>query len=63
LVFGNGSAYVGDDNTGRLLLLTPPHGVQILHGPKAAQLMDVTPHALWAVNRNGQLERIGLARR
>jgi hypothetical protein len=63
LVIGNGSAYVGDDNKGRLLRLTPPHGVQILHGPNAAQLMAVTPHALWAVNRNGQLLRIGLARR
>jgi hypothetical protein len=63
LVFGNGSAYVGDDNNGRVLRLTPPHGLQILHGPKAAQLMAVTPHALWAVNRNGQLLRMGLARR
>lgn len=63
LVLANGSAYVGDDNNGRLLRLTPPHGLQILHGPKAAQLTAVTPHALWAVNRNGQLLRIGLARR
>jgi hypothetical protein len=63
LVLGNGSAYVGDDNNGRLLRLTPPHGLQVLHGPKAAQLTAVTSHALWAINRNGQLLRIGLARR
>ncbi len=61
LVLGNGSAYVGNDNNGRLLRLTPPHGVQILHGPKAAQLTAVTSHALWAINKNGQLLRIGLA--
>ena len=63
LVLGNGSAYVGDDNNGRLLRLTPPHGLQILHGPKAAQLTAVTANALWAINKNGQLLRIGLARR
>lgn len=60
LVLGNGSAYVGDDNNGRLLRLTPPHGLQVLHGPRAAQLTAVTSHALWAINRNGQLLRIGL---
>jgi hypothetical protein len=63
LVLGNGGAYVGDDNNGRLLRLTPPHGLQILHGPKAAQLTAVTPHALWAINKKGQLQRISLARR
>jgi hypothetical protein len=63
LVLGNGGAYVGDDNDGRLLLLTPPRGVQILHGPAAAQLTAVTTHALWAINRNGQLLRFGLTRR
>jgi hypothetical protein len=63
LVLGNGSAYVGDDNNGRLLRLAPPRGRQILHGPKAAQLTDVTSHALWAINTNGQLLRIDLARR
>ncbi len=63
LVLGNGSAYVGDDNSGRLLRITPPHGLQVLHGPKAAQLTAVTSHALWAISRNGQLLRIGLARR
>jgi hypothetical protein len=73
LVFGNGSAYVGDDNNGRLLRLTPPHGLQILHGPKAAQLTAVTSHALWAIagtqrstvtgNKSGQLLRISLVRR
>jgi hypothetical protein len=63
LVLGNGSAYVGDDNNGLLLRLTPPHGLQVLHGPKAAQLTAVTSHALWAINKNGQLLRIGLARR
>jgi DNA-binding beta-propeller fold protein YncE len=63
LVLGNGSAYVGDDNNGRLLRLTPPHGLQILRGPKAAQLTAVTSHAVWAINRNGQLLRVGLARR
>jgi hypothetical protein len=63
MVLGNGSAYVSDENNGLLLRLIPPHGLQILHGPKAAQLTAVTPHALWAVNRNGQLLRIGLARR
>lgn len=63
LVLGNSSAYVGDDNNGRLLRLNPPHGLQILHGPKAARLTAVTSHALWAINRNGQLLRIGLARR
>jgi hypothetical protein len=63
LVLGNGSAYVGDYNNGLLLRLTPPHGLQLLHGPKAAQLTAVTSHALWAINKNGQLLRIGLARR
>lgn len=63
LVLGNGSAYVGDDNHGRLLRLTPPHRLQILYGPKAAQLTAVTAHTLWAINNNGQLLRIGLARR
>ena len=63
LVFGNGGAYVSDDDNGRLLRLTPPHRLQILHGPKAAKLTAVTPHALWAINRNGQLVRIGLTRR
>lgn len=63
LVLGNGSAYVGDDNNGRLLRLTPPHGLEILHGSKAAQLTAVTTHALWAINKNGQLLRISLARR
>jgi hypothetical protein len=62
LVLGNGSAYVGTGNNGRLLRLTPPHGLQILRGPKAAQLTAVTPHALWAINKNGQLLRISLAR-
>jgi hypothetical protein len=38
MVIGNGGAYVSDDNAGRLLRLTPPHGLQILHGPAAAQL-------------------------
>ena len=63
LVLGNGSAYVGDDNDGRLLRLIPRHRLQVLHGPRAAQLTTVTPHALWAINRHGQLLRIGLARR
>lgn len=63
LVLGNGSAYVGDDNNGRLLRLTPPHSLQILHGPKAAQLTAVTSHALWAIHKNGQLLRIAVARR
>jgi hypothetical protein len=63
MVIGNGGAYVSDDNAGRLLRLTPPHGLQILHGPAAAQLTAATPHALWAINRNGQLLRIGLTRR
>ena len=63
LVLANGSAYVGDDNNGGLLRLTPPHGLQILHGPKAAQLTAVTSHPLWAINKNGQLLRIDLARR
>jgi hypothetical protein len=62
LVLGNGSAYVGDDNNGRLLRLTAPHGLEVLHGPKEAQLTAVTSHALWAINKNGQLLRIGLAR-
>jgi hypothetical protein len=61
LALGNGSAYVGDDNQGRLLRLTPTHGLQILHGPKAAQLTAVTSHTLWAISRNGQLLRIALA--
>jgi hypothetical protein len=63
LVFGNGSAYVGDDNDGRLLRLTPPHGVQTLHGPMDARLTAATPHALWAINRDGQLLRISLTHR
>jgi hypothetical protein len=63
LVLGNGSAYVGDDNDGRLLRLTAAHGVQTLHGPKAARLTAATPDALWAINRNGQLLRIGLTHR
>ena len=63
MVVGNGNAYVSDDNDGRLLRLTPPHGVQILHGPAGAQLTAVTPHALWAINRHGQLLRIGLTTR
>ena len=63
LVVGNGGAYVGDDSYGRLLRLTPPHGVQTLHGPRAVKLTAATPGALWAANRNGQLLRIGLTRR
>ena len=63
MVLGNGGAYVGDDNDGRLLALTPPHRLQILHGPEAAQLTAVTPHALWAISRNGQLLRVGLTPR
>jgi hypothetical protein len=63
MVLGSGGAYVSDDNDGRLLRLTPPQGLQILDGPKATQLTAVTPHALWAINRNGQLLRIGLLRR
>jgi hypothetical protein len=63
LVIGNGGAYVGDDNDGRLLRLTPPHGIQTLHGPKATRLTAATPDALWAINRNGQLLRIGLTDR
>jgi hypothetical protein len=62
LVLGNGSAYVGDDHDGRLLRLTAPQGVQILHGPKEAQLTAVTRHALWAISKNGQLLRISLTR-
>jgi hypothetical protein len=62
LVLGKGSAYVGDDNNGLLLRLTPPHGLQVLHGPKAAQLTAVTSHALWAISKNGQLLRIDLTR-
>jgi hypothetical protein len=61
LVLADGSAYLGDDNNGRLLRLTPPHGLEILHGPKAAQLTAVTPHALWEIDEDGQLLRIGLA--
>jgi hypothetical protein len=63
MVIGNSGAYVSDDNDRRLLRLTPPHGLQVLHGPKAAQLTAVTSHALWAINKNGQLLRIRLARR
>ena len=63
MVLGNGGAYVGDDNNGRLLRLTPPRGVQVLHGPEAAQLTAVTAHTLWAINRNGQLLRVGLTGR
>jgi len=63
MVLGNGGAYVGDDNDGRLLRLSPPRGLQVLHGPEAAQLTAVTRHALWAINRNGQLLRVGLTRR
>jgi hypothetical protein len=63
LVLGNGGAYVGDDSNGRLLRLTPPHGVQTLYGPKAARLTAATPDALWAINRDGQLLRIGLTHR
>jgi hypothetical protein len=62
-VLWNGSAYVGYDNRGRLLRLTPPHAVRVLHGPKAARITAVTTHALWAINKNGQLLRIDLARR
>ena len=47
----------------RLLRLAPPHGLQILHGPIAAKLTAVTAHALWAINRNGQLVRIDLTHR
>ena len=63
LVLGNGGAYVSDDNNGRLLRLPPPHGIQILHGPRAARLTAVTADALWAIARNGQLLRIGLRHR
>ena len=63
LVLGNGGAYVSDDNTGRLLRLTPPHRVQVLRGPEAAKLTAATPGALWAINRHGQLLRIGLTHR
>ncbi len=63
MVLGNGGAYVGDDSDRRLLRLTPPHGVQTLHGPKGARLTAATPDALWAISRNGQLVRIGLTRR
>lgn len=61
LVLGDGSAYVSDNNDRRLLRLTPPHGTQFLHGPKAANLTAVTAHALWAITHNGQLLRISLA--
>jgi hypothetical protein len=60
MVVGNSGAYVSDGNDGRLLRLTPPDGFQILHGPEASQLTAVTPHALWAINRHGQLLRVGL---
>lgn len=60
LVLDNGSAYVGDDNDGRLLRLTPPHGVQTLYGPRDARLTAASPGALWAINRDGQLLRISL---
>ncbi|MGA2010450.1 MAG: hypothetical protein ABSH51_07965 [Solirubrobacteraceae bacterium] len=63
MVLGDGEAYVGDDNDRRLLRLTPPHGVETLHGPEAAQLTAVTPNALWAISRNGRLLRVGLTRR
>ncbi len=63
LVLGNGGAYVGDDNDGRLLRLTPPHGAQALRGPRSATLTAVTADALWAINRNGQLLRIALTHR
>ena len=63
LVLGNGGAYVGDDNDGRMLRLTPSHGIQTLHGPKAATLSAAAPDALWAITRSGQLLRIGLAHR
>jgi hypothetical protein len=60
LVLGNGSAYVSDENNGRLLRLTPPRGLQILRGPRAAELTAVTSHALWAISKHGQLLRIGV---
>ncbi len=63
LVLGNGSAYVSDDNDGRLLRLTAPRGVQTLDGPTGARLTAASPHALWAISRNGQLLRIGLTHR
>ncbi len=62
LVLGSGSAYVSDGSSGRLIRLTPPRGLQILHGPKAAQLTAVTAHALWAISRHGQLLRVGFTR-
>lgn len=60
MVLANGGVYVGDANNGRLVYLTPPNNVQILHGPKAASLTAATPHALWATTRTGQLLRIDL---
>jgi hypothetical protein len=63
MVLDNGSAYVGGDNDGRLLRLTPPDRVQTLYGPQGARLTAATPGALWAINRNGRLLRIGLTHR
>jgi hypothetical protein len=62
MIIANGSAYVGDSRTGRLVRLTPPDHTQALHGPKAAGLTAVTAHALWVITRKGQLLRVALRR-
>jgi hypothetical protein len=63
MVLANGGAYVGDSKNGRLVHLTPPNHIQILHGPKTASLTAGTAHTLWATTRMGQLLRIDLTRR
>lgn len=61
MVVGHGGAYVGDGSHGHLVRLTPQHGSQLLPGPKAVMPSALTPGAVWAINRDGQLLRISVA--
>jgi hypothetical protein len=64
MVLADGGAYVGGHLHGRLLHLTPPNDVEVLHGPKVGSLIGATAHTLWAtpVLAEGVLSGVGPTR-
>jgi hypothetical protein len=62
IVFANGTPYVGEFGSARVIRLTGPRTPQIVLLPRpVAALTAATPHALWATTQNGQLLRIRLS--
>lgn len=63
-MFSNGTTYIGELGSARVIRLAGLRAPQILHLPRrVAALTTATPHALWATTQKGQPLRTGLPSR